>query len=105
APPDVSRVPPVDRQFLALAGIDVAAERRVFQVDEWRFAGDRDGFLNRRWRHLQIQRSGLSDEHLDVAPHGGRETLQLARDPVIADSHWNAINAALVGHPDKRVTR
>ena len=81
-----------------LLRIDVATEPRRRRLDERRLAGDRDGFLQRRGRHLQVDRRGLADQEVDALAIHGAEAGQRSGDPVRTDTRGDAIDAAGIGH-------
>jgi hypothetical protein len=87
---------PLDRQLLHLLGIDIAAETRTGDVKKRSLRADRNGFLERRDRHLQVDRHGLADEQLHAGPRNRRKALQFRGQLVSADACGHAVDTALV---------
>jgi hypothetical protein len=98
-------VPAVDRQFLHLAGIDVAAHRRGRRLDERCFLGDSDRLLHAGDGHLEVERHLAADEQLHAGARDGREPGKFGRDAVDAGANRDSIQTPLVGHGDERVAR
>ena len=59
---------------------------------------DRHRLLQRRWRHLQVDRRRLADQQVDARAVDGAEAGERRGDPVAADARGNPIDAAAVGH-------
>ena len=97
-------VAPLNRQFLHLTLIDVAADDRAGDVEQRRLSRHRDCFLNGGERHLEGHDSHLADEELQTASLDSSETRQLAGELIGSDADRKTIDAALVGDSDELVS-
>ncbi len=99
----VEPVPAVDRKLGELPRIDVARLARLGRRHERRLAGDRDRFLHRRGRQLEVHDGLLADQQLQPAARHDREALQLRGHAIRTGAQGNLKGTALVRHPLERI--
>ena len=81
----IQPVASVERQVLDLRRADAAGEIGLLRLDERRFPGHRDGFLQRRDLHREAERRRLADLEQQVFLDDGVEPRQLELQLVSAD--------------------